>query len=71
MPNKKIHGSIFSYFLRISEYPAHEHVYVGDNLKGDILPPKSLGMRTIAVGKEIKEADFSVEKIYDIRKLLL
>lgn len=71
MPNKKIDGSIFSYFLRISKYSPGEHVYIGDNLKADILPSRSLGMRTIAVGKEIKEADFSVEKIYDIRNLLL
>ena len=71
LPNKKIDGSIFSYFLGRSKYHNHEHVYIGDNLKGDILPPKSLGMKTIAVGKNIPEADYSVEKIYDIRDLLL
>lgn len=71
LPNKKIDGSIFSYFLEKSKYLSHEHVYIGDNLKGDILPPKSLGMKTIAVGKYILEADYSVEKIYDIRNLLL
>ncbi len=71
LPNKKIDGSIFSYFLERSKYFPHEHVYIGDNLKGDILPPKSLGIKTIAVGKEIPEADYSVEKIYDIRELLL
>jgi len=71
MPNKKIDGSIFSYFLSLSKYLPHEHVYVGDNLKGDILPAKSSGMKTIAVGKEIPEADYSVEKIYNIRDLLL
>lgn len=71
MPNKKIDGSIFLYFLNTSKYLSYEHVYIGDNLRGDILPAKSLGMRTIAVGKNIPEADYSVEKIQDIRELLL
>ncbi len=71
MPNKKIDGTIFSYFLERSKYSPNEHVYIGDNLKGDILPPKSLGMKTIAVGKEIPEADFSLKEIYEIRDLLL
>ncbi len=71
MPNKKIDGTIFSYFLKRSGYPPHEHVYIGDNLKGDILPAKSLGIKTIAIGKEIPEADYSVKKIYEIRNLLL
>ncbi len=71
LPNKKLDGSIFSYFLNMSGYSAQEHVYIGDNLKTDILPPRSLGMKTIAVGKNLKEADFSVERIYDIENLLL
>lgn len=70
MPNKKIDGSIFSYFLKKSNYLPQEHVYIGDNLKGDILPAKSVGIRTIAIGN-IPEADYSVRKIYDIRNLLL
>jgi len=71
LPNKKIDGSIFSYFLERSRYLSNEHIYIGDNLKGDILPPKFLGMKTIAIGKKIPEANYSVEKIYDIRSLLL
>ena len=70
IPNKKTDGSIFSYFLRLSNYSPHEHVYIGDNLKGDILPAKSLGIKTIAIGN-IPEADYSIDKIYDIRGLLL
>ena len=70
LPNKKIDGSIFAYFLKMSNHLPHEHLYIGDNLKGDILPAKSLGIKTIAIGN-IPEADYSVEKIYDIRDLLL
>ena len=69
--NKKIDGSIYRHFLSESRYRANQHVYIGDNLRGDIIPPKFLGMKTIAVGREIKEADFSVNKIHDIERLLL
>jgi len=62
---------VFKYFLEKSPYSPKQHVYVGDSLKADILPPKSLGMKTIAVGNEISEADFSIKNIYDIRGLLL
>jgi len=67
----KLNGQAFEYFLSQSKYPPSHHLYCGDNLKADILPPKSLGMMTIAVGKEIPEADFSVKKIKDIREILL
>ncbi len=70
MPNKKIDGSIFSYFLGMSPYLPREHLYIGDNLKADIIPAKSLGMKTIAIGK-VNQADYCIDKIYDIRNLLL
>lgn len=69
--NKKIDGSIYKSLLNKSKYPANQHVYIGDNVKGDIIPAKALGIKTIAIGKEIKEADFSVDKIQSIEKLLL
>ncbi len=68
---KKTDASIFKYFLSGSPYSAEEHVFIGDNLKGDILPAKSLGMKTIAVGSEFPEADFSVKNLSLIEKLLL
>ncbi len=68
---KKIDGSMFKYFLEQSIYKAIEHVYVGDSLKADIIPAKLVGMKTIAVGRIIDEADFSIDKIYEIEKLLL
>jgi len=67
----KLDGRVFKNYLNSSSYLPNQHVYIGDNLKTDILPPKSLGMKTIAVGKEILEADFSVKNIHNIEKLLL
>lgn len=66
----KIDGSMFRYFLSFSKNKPNEHIYVGDSLKSDILPAKSVGMKTISVGN-IKEADFCVKKIHEISHLLL
>ena len=63
MPYKKFDGSLFKVFLDQSPYENGEHIYVGDSLAADILPAKSLGMKTILIGKENSEADFSVNSI--------
>ena len=67
----KLDGSIFKYFLNKSPYPPEQHVYVGDSLNADIIPAKSLGMKTIAIGKDIFDADFSIKEIYNLESLLL
>ena len=69
--NIKIDGSIYKHFLDQSRYLPEQHVYIGDRFRADILPTKSLGMKTIAVGREINGADFSVNRIHDIERLLL
>jgi len=69
--NIKLDGSIYRIFLSSSPYPPENHVYIGDSRKSDILPAKSLGMMTIAVGGEIEEADANVERLTDIEELLL
>src|SRR3989344_7635813 len=68
---KKTDGSIFRFFLELSSYSPNEHVYIGDLLSADIIPPKSLGMKTIIVGSKSLEADYSIKKIYDLRKVFL
>lgn len=67
----KISGEPFKIFLSKSPYLPKEHVYVGDSLKADILPAKYCGMKTIAVGENINEADFSIRNIHDITSLLI
>ncbi len=61
----------FAYYLSQSSFFPPENVYIGDNPTTDIAIPKSLGMKTIAVGKNIKEADYSVEFIHEIKPLLM
>ena len=67
----KIKPNNFQYYLAHSHFSPYENVYVGDNPLTDILIPKLLGMRTIAVGRYIEEADLSVDTIHGIRPLLL
>jgi len=67
----KTNGKVFKDFLKNSPYLPNQHVYIGDSLKADILPSKASGMKTIAVGEKIQEADFSIEQIYGIKALLL
>ena len=69
--NKKIDGSVFKYYLTISPYNAEEHVYIGDNITSDILPAKSVGMKTILVGDNSHLADYCVKNFTNIKKLLL
>lgn len=66
----KVNTNVFYDFLKQSKYSSKEHVYIGD-LKSDILPAKSLGMKTIAVGMRIKEADIYIKNIHDIERLFL
>jgi len=68
---KKVDGSIFRFFLNKSKYSSSEHLYIGDSLKADIIPSKREGMRAIAIGKKMSKADFSIEKICELEKLLL
>ncbi len=61
----------FKYFLSISPYQPREHVYIGDDPRMDVTPPKNLGMKTILVREYCEEADFSITSIYEIADLLL
>jgi FMN phosphatase YigB (HAD superfamily) len=68
---KKTDGSIFRFFLRSSGNLPSENAYIGDLPAADILPPKLLGMKTIIVGTQNSDADCSIEKIHDLREVLL
>lgn len=61
----------FQRFLLLSSYQPREHVYIGDNIQTDVVIPKSLGMKTILVGKYSNEASVSVTNIHEIEHLLL
>jgi len=60
----------FKSFLLQSPYPPKQHLFLGDNLKSDILLPKSLGMRTCAVGLDCEQADYCLPNIHDLSRYL-
>ena len=67
---RKYDGTAFNYIVKETLVPPENHVYIGDRLNSDILPAKKIGMKTIAVGSEIPEADYSIKDIKEIRNLL-
>lgn len=68
---KKQKAPAFQYVMQKSKINAGNHVYVGDRRNADVLLPKELGMRTIAVWNPISEADFYIEHIHNLREILL
>ena len=64
-------GSAFRHAVELSDFPAANHVYVGNSAKSDIAPAKRVGMQTIGVWSEIPEADASIPHIHQLEGLLL
>ncbi len=64
-PDPKLYKKVLNY----TKMPPEAHLMIGDSLKKDILPAKSLGMRTCLVWKQNELADISLEKVYDVVKL--
>ncbi len=67
----KVNGRVFREFLEQSKHLPGEHVFVGDGLISDVIPASACGMKTIAVGSPIAQADYSIARIRDIEGLLL
>ena len=57
--------------LQFTKDKPEKHVSVGDSEKRDAIPAKNLGMKTVIVGKKSKIADYSIESIYDLPKVLI
>lgn len=66
----KSDGDAFDYVLYSIQIPAERHVYCGDEKIKDILPAKKRGMKTIAIGSKIPEADICIENINKIEEVL-
>jgi HAD superfamily hydrolase (TIGR01549 family) len=71
LAQKPKNGNVFRHVAEQSGIPAENHVYIGDREQSDILAPKSIGMKTIAVANEIGAADAYAPTIYDIKNMLL
>jgi FMN phosphatase YigB (HAD superfamily) len=67
----KSEGDAFLYVMKKIGVGGNHHVYIGDRLRPDISPANKWGMKTVAVWSEIQEADYSIDHIHDIERLLL
>jgi FMN phosphatase YigB (HAD superfamily) len=67
----KTSGAAFDYVIEKIGIDAKSHLFFGDRKKSDIIPAKSKGMKTVAVWKEVPEADLSIKNINQIDSLLL
>lgn len=61
----------YAYFLSQSHFLPEQVAYVGDNRESDIMVPRALGIKTVAVGHTCSEADTCIENIYEIENLFL
>jgi len=66
----KPHPNAFKRILDFTKDLPETHVLVGDNERMDIIPSKKVGMKTIMVWNESDIADFNVESIYDVSKII-
>ena len=62
----------FAAVLSYTKLPAKEHLMIGDREAVDLVPAKTLGMRTCLVWSDVKSdiADATVSTVYDVATLL-
>ena len=65
----KLDGDVFRRWVELRRGVPERMLYVGDNEKQDIDPPKSLGIKTCFIG-EYSAADFQISNILDLERLL-
>ena len=66
----KTDGSLYEYWLGIRKLKPNQALYVGDNIRQDIETPKNLGIKTCLVGKEDQKANFTINDILDLEKII-
>lgn len=64
-------GEAYDFILSKINCLAESIIHIGDSLKKDILPAKQRGMKTIAVGSNISEANVSLLNINQLGRILL
>ena len=67
---RKDTGSIYPAVFVTSGFAPKEHLYCGDSIRDDVLPAKRTGIKTALIGKTHPDADFSLETIYDLERIL-
>ena len=51
-------------------FPPTDCISLGDQVETDILPAKSIGMKTILIKKESPKADFCIKTLNELPKVL-
>lgn len=67
----KTSGEVYQRWLDKIKFPASKLLYVGDNVKQDILAPQRLGIKTCLVGEQRPEARLWIPNILDLEKILM
>lgn len=67
---RKPNPEAFRQVLRFLDGPPNQVISIGDQEQTDILPAKTLGMKTIIVGSESSVADYSIKTIDDFPTLI-
>lgn len=61
----------FYKMVELSQIPAKEILYIGDDVEKDVKPAKQVGIQTGLMWKKSNEADYSFEKFADILNIFL
>lgn len=61
----------FRRMIELSNVPAQQILYIGDNVKKDILPAKKAGLLTGIIWSRSTEADFSFDSFEDVVELVV
>lgn len=56
--------------VELSELPAENLLFIGDDVEKELVPAKTVGMQTGLVWSESKEADYSFPKFEDILRII-
>lgn len=67
----KPHPEGFQYILNYTKLPPDQHLMIGDREAVDLVPAKSLGMKTCLVWGKSTVADISLPTVYDLSTILI
>lgn len=66
----KTTGEAYRQWIKMRKFPPKDLVYVGDNKVQDVEVPKKLGIRTCFLGRSNPGADFHIQDILELEKML-
>jgi HAD superfamily hydrolase (TIGR01549 family) len=69
LPVIKPDPHIFRHVIKQTNFGPNQHLMVGDEIKTDILPAKTSGMRTARIGEATDAADIFFKNVYGVGRL--